>query len=571
MSTIPNAVDTAAQEKRNKQIKNTRDNVYKLVYHDAYTPFVDGLPQEELDLPAAARAVHIIGELGKDTVEGSFSKVGSFIEGIVKKEGPYDHYYDLLPKDFTWHGWKRDIPSTFRTWRNEDDFGFQRLNGFNPYTIEKYVPMDKFPITDDLLKGVLPERETIASMMRQNRLYMCDYYFLEGCPLKEPHKKCWASPIGLFGIGKAGSGNDGKLYPYAIQLVQDPKDGPIFTPTDDPGLWTLVKMFFAQADVNTHAFMKHVFTTHTFPETIYVTAKRNMAKEHPLLQYLIGHFWFTLVVNRSARLLLIADAPAGIAQKVYAPGFAGLEELVRRQREMFDFNDYNPRHDFKRRGVDDRKGLPCYHFRDDALQLYDIVEKYVVALIDNIYPSEDDMKGDYELQNWIKEMVEVIKIKNFPFPKDGKLKNKKALVDLIAPITFTCSARHASVNSPQFDYIGYIPNAPASMTIPIPKEKYKRYSDEEIALGLPGWKDTVLQVALTATLSTPTEKNRKLGQYANDLLKDRPSLTKCVREFQDDLEKMSLYISTRNEALKKEGKEEYLWMDPDRIAAGVDI
>jgi len=82
-------------------------------------------------------------------------------------------------------------------------------------------------------------------------------------------------------------------------------------------------------------------------------------------------------------------------------GSSGIHELIQKSIEDIRFEDYDFPSDVDNRGV---KGIPNYYFRDDALSIWNAIEAYAKAVIEFFYQSDDDIKMDYELQDWIKEI-----------------------------------------------------------------------------------------------------------------------------------------------------------------------
>ena len=49
--------------------------------------------------------------------------------------------------------------------------------------------------------------------------------------------------------------------------------------------------------------------------------------------------------------------------------------------------------------------IPNYHFRDDGLDLWNEIKNFVKDVIDIFYETDDDILGDWELQEWTSELV----------------------------------------------------------------------------------------------------------------------------------------------------------------------
>ncbi len=48
--------------------------------------------------------------------------------------------------------------------------------------------------------------------------------------------------------------------------------------------------------------------------------------------------------------------------------------------------------------------IPNYHFRDDGLKLWNAIRSYVESVVDIFYETDDDIQGDFELQEWVSEL-----------------------------------------------------------------------------------------------------------------------------------------------------------------------
>ena len=53
------------------------------------------------------------------------------------------------------------------------------------------------------------------------------------------------------------------------------------------------------------------------------------------------------------------------------------------------------------RGVEN---IPNYHFRDDSMMLWNAIDKYVENILNIFYDTDDDVKNDWEIQEWIHEI-----------------------------------------------------------------------------------------------------------------------------------------------------------------------
>ena len=84
-------------------------------------------------------------------------------------------------------------------------------------------------------------------------------------------------------------------------------------------------------------------------------------------------------------------------------GSKGITKLLQKSFNGFEFdNEFNFPHNIMNRDVGD---IPNYHFRDDGLDLWNEIKNFVKDVIDIFYETDDDILGDWELQEWTSELV----------------------------------------------------------------------------------------------------------------------------------------------------------------------
>ena len=78
--------------------------------------------------------------------------------------------------------------------------------------------------------------------------------------------------------------------------------------------------------------------------------------------------------------------PGGWVDHTMDVGRAGMFNIIRKKWKSWDLkNDGNFKNNLKRRGVDKPGVLPNYHYRDDALLLWEAIEKYVTDVVNKVY------------------------------------------------------------------------------------------------------------------------------------------------------------------------------------------
>ena len=226
---------------------------------------------------------------------------------------------------------------------------------------------------------------------------------------------------------------------------------------------------------------------------------RNLPDPHPIFKLLRPHFHYTMAINVRARASLINDG--GVIDSLFAIGSKGKTELIQRASALYSVHWTNIVKNTKEREV---QNIPGYYYVEDGIQIWKAMKKFAGEIIDHFYKTDEDVKGDKELQSW----AEDIHTNGFPgyfggkdghdFPKS--FLSKEQLTEFCTLIMFTGSAQHASVNFGQFDMYGFAPNAPATLHKPLPTKKGE--ADYTTLLQtLPNEEITGLQVSVTHLLS----------------------------------------------------------------------
>lgn len=554
---IPQKDTAEGKAKRSKQLQEAKRS-YEIEYSDWLPPSTKGIPERELGRPEASFLLDLFAKLHGESMLMKFLKPVHMIEKFVRCEDPtagpnfpFQQWIEIYPPDMTFDGVKHNIPSVSTRWREDREFGYQRLNGINPIMVKRYRPLPNFPVTDELLAGVLPPGQTIASLHEAKRLYMLDFQWLQG--VSHPPEVHWVVPIVLLLI------DDSKeLVPIAIQLHQSPLDGPIYTPKVHPGCWQLVKWYCTSADAAMHQNVSHLLSTHLIMETVYLVAHRNLAERHPIHELIDAHFWFTVIINTSARNKLMV--PEGQLPKLYPQGLEGMQQLMGKFNHEWDWEKYDIP---KFLASHDVAEIPGYHYRDDALKLWPVVQQYVQEIVDLTYANDAEVNGDPELEAMARELQIGTTWKNLPMT-GGKFTTKEELVRFVTLVIFNVSCQHAAVNNGQFDFIGYVPNCPPKLSIP-PPTLDAQFTDVELARALPNYDSSIVQVAFFGAIASPCPVDRRLGAFPQGYMTELPNARPAIQKFQRQLSDISKDIKVRNASLRVP----YTYLDPEQIATGV--
>ncbi|CAI5638824.1 unnamed protein product [Oreochromis niloticus] len=442
-------------------------------------------------------------------------------------------------------------------WKEDAFFGYQFLNGTNPMLIQRCTQLpSNLPVTD---KTVFPDgQHNLAEEIEKGNIFLCDYKLLDGVESNtiNGNKQFLTAPLVLL-----WKNNDDHLVPVAIQLKQKPKeDNPIFYPSDSEYDWLIAKMFVRSANFNLYELNAHLLRTHLLAEVFAVSLLRNLPMVHPLYKLLIPHTRYTLNINFLARMLLISKG--GTFAKFTSSGGEGALTILRRSLSTLTYSSLCIPDDIAERGL---KDVPNFYYRDDGLQLWEIISRFVKSTLAFYYKTDAEVQEDTELQNWIKEIFQYGFLSQESTGIPQKFTTVDEMVKFVTMVIFTCSAQHSAVNSGQYDFGGWMPNSPTTMELAPPKEKGTT-TEKTMLETFPSVNTTVHAMATVWLLSKQSSDSIFLGQYPEKHFTERFPLLK-IKEFQEELKKLSADIKARNSSLDLP----YTYLDPEVVENSVSI
>ncbi|XP_069024198.1 hydroperoxide isomerase ALOXE3 [Embiotoca jacksoni] len=442
-------------------------------------------------------------------------------------------------------------------WKEDAFFGYQYLNGVNPMLIRRCTALPpNFPVTDDMV--FIRGQCSLADEMEKGNIFLCDYKRLDGLKpnIINGKKQYLMAPLIL--LHKTP---DDKLMPIAIQLKQTPADdNPIFLPTDSEYDWLMAKIFVRSADFNEHQLNVHLLCTHLLAEVFAVSLLRNIPMVHPLYKLLVPHTRYTLQINHLARLLLISEA--GVFTKFAASGGEDMMTILTRSLSSMTYSSLCIPDDIAERGLE---AMPNFYYRDDGLKLWDIIHRFVKAILSPHYKTDDEVQQDSELQKWIGDIFEHGFLSRACTGIPQSLTTVAELVKFVTMVIFLGSAQHSAVNTGQYDYGGWMPNTPISLQLPPPTTKGTT-SNATMLATFPDVNTTVQGMATMWLLSKQSSDFVPLGQYPeNHFTEEIPH--KIITDFQGELEVLSAIIKARNKSLEVP----YTYMDPVVVENSVAI
>ncbi|XP_026886847.2 hydroperoxide isomerase ALOXE3-like [Electrophorus electricus] len=445
-----------------------------------------------------------------------------------------------------------------KNWKRDEFFGYQFLNGLNPMMIKRCSKLpDNFPVTSDMVSSFLPMGSTLEQEMEKGNVFLCDYERLRGLDGNLICKKqqYLAAPLCLL-----FSTPQETLVPIAIQLFQEAgPENPIFLPSDSEHDWLLAKMFVRNAEFNEHELNFHLLRTHLLAEIFTVATMRDLPAAHPLFKLLLPHTRFTLQINIMARKTLISSY--GYFPKFTAIGNDSMMEFLQRAVLSLTYSSLCLPDDIKERGLEK---IPNFYYRDDGLELWKIIFKFVNGIL-SYYYTDSDVQTDIELQAWLTSIFQSGFLENphAGFPKS--FSTVEELVKFVTMVIFTVSAQHAAVNNGQFDYGGWMPNFPSSLQQAPPRRKGLA-TEHTVSDTLPSVSSTVNTMAIVYLLCHDTCDRYALGNYPEvHFSEEIPQ--KQIQQFQTDLLQIEKKIETRNKTLELP----YTYMSPQNMNNSITI
>lgn len=459
----------------------------------------------------------------------------------------------------------RPLPEVAARWMEDEEFARQRLDGINPVLIKLATAIpEHFPVTEDTVKGVIAPNTTLPQLLAERRLFLQDYEILHG--LEPEFGRFCVAPMCLFWLDDRG-----RLMPLAIQLGQSPAEagGIIFTPRDDHWTWLMARAFVQSADGTFHEVVAHLCRTHLVMEPFWVAACRTLPAQHPLYALLQPHFTGTIEINHAARTKLLA--PGGPIDEAIAIGARGCMTLLGIAYDRWTFAGAHPETDLRERGLLDKTVLPNYHYRDDALALFEAIKAFVRETLGVYYAGDDKgqrdlaLQQDTELQAWARELAspEGANVKGLPFD-NGVLASFDDLAGLVAQLIFNCSVEHAAVNNGQYAQFGWIPNTPGAMYLPPPQDRGPR-NEANFVYGLPNGLGVGEQLTLVHLLSKRT--SNPLGSYPDGFFNGEMQVRDAIDRFRGQLDDIGRTIQARNKALRVP----YLFLQPWIVSRSIAI
>ncbi|KAG7239195.1 hypothetical protein INR49_029946 [Caranx melampygus] len=439
----------------------------------------------------------------------------------------------------------------------EDDHPLLTDHREKELTLKKslYQAPPNFLVTEEMVKPFLEKGTSLQKEMEKGNIFLYNLKMMDGLPTRV----CDGEPLHVTaGLCLFYMNQDNKLMPIAIQLEQQPSDlNPVFLPSDPETDWLLAKMFIKNADFMLHQSVYHLMNTHYLAEVFTVATFRNLPVIHPLYKLLFPHVRYTLQINTMAREHILD--PTGFYSSL---GYEGLTELMRRAYAETTYSSLCLPDNITARGLE---SVPNFYYRDDGLKLWNIINRFVKAIVEYYYPSDSEVQKDTELQEWISEIFTHGFLGNTASGCPADFLTVQEVIKFITMAIFTVSAQHAAVNSGQFDYHSWLPNGSLLLRKAPPTSKGQS-NMQTILETIPNVGQTVSAAAMLWILSDKYTDVVPLGTFPDEQF-DEPVPMQAIKNFQAELAQLSEVITTRNSRLAVP----YTYLNPTQIENSVTI
>jgi arachidonate 15-lipoxygenase len=432
---------------------------------------------------------------------------------------------------------------------NDKVFGWQRLSGLDPMSLRRITKLDQVPnnvnqaITNSILMQQLNRRTDLEAEVNNGNVFFVDYsifnqigHAIQRGEVKKDEKQFIAAPYCLMIF-------DGEtLVPVAIEINNN-----VFTPVQGER-WELAKFFVQVAAVNHHGLCAHEYGQHAMIGAFSVATPRHLHKEHPVYVLLEPHLNFSVAHTAfsSAEMRFNTQIPFMTPTKLQ------MKKLVEVAYEKWTFTDLDFDYSLTDRGVEQYPKV--YPYRDDGKLIWTTLAKFVTEYVCTFYKSNNDVKKDWELQNWISELQSHNggNIRGLIWNDKKMLDNRKDLVRLLTRIIFLAGPHHAVIHFSQLDFFSDALNlmsgcsmiSSESITDSLTADTTSKNSTSTTLLkkALPS---PYLAMKQAMTFEYGNIHYDHLGDYKNFTLDKVDQVRPFVREFQYSLQQIEKIIEDR--------------------------
>jgi len=219
--------------------------------------------------------------------------------------------------------------------------------------------------------------------------------------------------------------------------------------------------------------------------------------------------------------------------------------------------------------------LETYPWREDAKLIWEAQGSWVRSYIDIYYTSDEDVRADVELREWVRAVVTGLGNPGPAAPMkeyEAAAESKDALIELLRCFIFTVSAEHAWRNFPRYDNYAFPGFMPVNMRKPVPTKKGECTTERQFLDALSAVSDTAMTVGNLVLLSDYTSGDQYLGGPEVRWLTD-PAVSEPWETYCATLDNISTKIGKRNALMRAAGLHhfDYPYLDPKAIPTSVAI
>jgi hypothetical protein len=378
-----------------------------------------------------------------------------------------------------------------------------------------------------------PLKSQISGACKNHRIFVSDFSdHREYTDEAAQHEKYGPSVIGFFCYNTAKR----QLLPFAIAILDTKLT---YTPQDTPEEWQLAKMALDAADVNFQQ-MRHFVEIHMVYVPVQVEMMRSMATNHPIYALLDYHFFSNFVLEHLGGKILFA-AKSDYDQTM-AFGAAGSLRYIYQDFDKVSFQNDFPT-EVKARGL---RYLPNHRCAKYGKKYYEAVNKFVTSYVHAHYPTDTDVRNDFELQLWAKRASQIEKIHGFP----ARFRGRSDLIKLVTHLVFQNSVKHHFLNGAVTWHGSAAPYSTGAIwNTPLPTKRGVKVNPLDYAIPLAKVPELVSVNANFLRLMP--RKYTALETYYAAPFTNEPKLSKPIAEFHNAMEALERNI------VEAESEEEF--------------
>jgi hypothetical protein len=246
---------------------------------------------------------------------------------------------------------------------------------------------------------------------------------------------------GLVPLGCRGAVRDcaDGLVPAWVEL----EDGQRVTP-GEPG-WERARLIFACSMQTWTVVVAHLVHVHYLTTgAVAAAAQLALPWSHPLRRLLEPHVAGTLLVNWRANRNLLG--PRGAVQSAYSYPWSSLVTLVGRGVEGFDPTLYDLPSSLERRGLMGLVTAGRYPFGEDALLVWQVLERYVRRYVGVYFKADAQVTADSAVQAFAAALARLT-------VQAPRLDGVEALVGLLTRHLHVATVIHKTVGGMAWDFM----------------------------------------------------------------------------------------------------------------------